>query len=188
LKTYVLRDKRGEGLQVILDNSTYSRFARCDAFWILEEIFEIKITWLIKDQIKDGCSKYPKLNAILESVKIGHIEVISDISQDESNIMGVLPKRLGSADNSCIAIAQHRDLPLVTDDQDMVGEANNRHIKTIETKEVFQLAIKLRLLDWNKLSHSKKESVRAILNLSVRKKSLTQTDRNMLLKQMGELK
>lgn len=174
-------------MKVVLDTSIYSRFARQDAFWILENVFgnKIIITYLVKQQIIEGISKYPKLNIILDKEREGVIKVISEVSEEFYTLMSKLPRSIGDADNSCIALASIKNLKLATEDFHMREVARKYGVKVIGTKEILKHAIRKGYLNPEKLNEAKLNSIINFLDISLIKKSITDTDYTKVYKAMG---
>jgi predicted nucleic acid-binding protein len=88
-----------------------------------------------------GLAKRPDLIVVFEECHSGNIIEIDELVEEELILFGTLPHALSDTDKSCLVIAKHRGMLLLSDDERLSKEAERYGVSTAGTVEILEAAI-----------------------------------------------
>lgn len=153
---------------IISDTNILSSMAAADALHLLSRLFPktvISIPPAVLKELEIGLNRgRTHLNPILQAIATNQIEVLH-LSEPEQLLIPTFPRKLNLGEREAIALAQHRDVPLLSNDKRAVRYCQRESI------EVLDLADLLRAL-WTRRLISQAE-VRQLIQKMERVEKLT---------------
>ncbi len=139
--------------RILTDTCCLSNFALIGRFDLLERLYpgSLAVTSWVVAEVEAGLAGLPRLQAALDSVAAGRIEVIDEASEAEFGLMRELPRKFSAADRSCISVAVHRGMVLMTDERAIIKECGRRGVAVARTQDVLAEAVSAGLIQTSEL-------------------------------------
>ena len=121
---------------------------------MLESLYgkTLVVSRLVETELRKGLGRLPKLQAALEAIASGRIEVIDDLTEEELKTVQELPSKFSAADKVGLALAQHRGWALLTDERALLRECTARGIEAVRTEDILREAVGKGLVKQEELS------------------------------------
>lgn len=135
--------------KVLIDNCTFSNFARTNSFGLIQEAFKGKLCTnsIVIKEIERGAKSIKSLEIIFPAISNKSLEVIDSLDNDVLEIMAGLPKKFSDCDKYSLAICQIKQMILLSDDDDMIKYCRSNNIEYCTTPDILRKAIADKLID-----------------------------------------
>lgn len=134
---------------IISDTNMLSSFAAGDALPVLLRLFaesKIYIPPAVLEEVQVAIDKgRTYLNPLLQAIT-DHQIVILPLTTDETCSLGSLPRRLNAGERQAIALAQHRQGVLLSNDRRAVRYCEQQGIRSLELVDILRLLWTRRIL------------------------------------------
>lgn len=152
-------------MNVISNTTVLSNFAAIGQLDLLRQLYgTIYIPTEVYGEVRDGLDEgyrfYTGIDQLVHPfVEKGWIWLTGVTGEQELKLQGELPRRLHQGEAACLAIAQHRDWMLLTDDLTARKEATQRGIHKSGSVGCLVLAIERNLCTLDQANHWLKDMI-----------------------------
>lgn len=136
---------------VVVDNNILSSLAKIDRLELLDQVFQQPSTVpsVVEELHRDAVAGYEFVSRIdeVKSYNGGWLEVLSPSETELKLVEEIVDPSLSFTDAECIAVAEHRGQPLLTDDGHVGEIAAQRGIEVWDLKLLLEAAIYLDMIE-----------------------------------------